>query len=850
MPRTRPVAEPLIVFCASLREVRRVAGQPTLAVLGAAMPRKPSVSTLSDLLNARITTAPAWGVVAEFVSACAAVAGTTIDLASWRRRHADLERELDAIRRHKPGAPQALATATTLPHDIATFTGREHELARLAEALLSAGAAGPVAIVAIDGMPGVGKTSLAVRAAHQMTSQFSNGQLFVDLHAHTAGQSPVSPADALHALLLALGVEPGAIPEHLDERAALWRNKCAGKKLLILLDDVVGHDQVKPLLPGAPGAAVLITGRRRLAALDGAVMMPLDILTPAEAAELFVRTSGTGDPRSAAVRDLTEKVGNLPLAIRLLAGRLRSHPAWTVVDLIAELDAANDRSAAIRAENIVVGAVFDLSFNALPEQVKPLFRAIGLHPGVDFDVLATAALAGVDEETARQGLDVLYEDHLVEETIRGRYRLHDLLRDYARSLAPARNSEEAHAAMSRLLTAYRTAAKDADDLLRGVRDKTLASRAEGRARLDLELPNLVAAIEQTADDHGASAARLSHVLYRYLHLYGRWRDAAALYRTASRAARLAGDRGAEANALRDLGTFYGLLGRSKDAEPLLRQALSLHESVGNRAGRADTLGNLATVLRRRGHYQEAIERAGEALDLFRELGYRRRVSAALGEISILRTFLGDYYEARQNALAALLVCRGLDDPIREASTLRILALAEVNLEMYNAAEEHLVNALQLAREIDYRFGVANALDALGVVESRRGRFDEAQALYGQALSIFVDLGDTRGLSLTLNNLGKLLCGRDPRAARRYHVLALRVAHTSKDVPCLAAAWDGIGRALVVDGDTQGGLRRLRRALALYRDVWNHDSDKLDAFVADVEGRAQNESTRGTVGDHG
>ncbi|MFL6123351.1 AAA family ATPase, partial [Actinophytocola sp.] len=284
------------------------------------MSRKPGISTLSDVLTAKITTAPDWGLVAEFVTACsnlARAASRTLppmatDLAVWQRRHAELEGQLDAIGRHvRRTAPAAVAAARTLPHDIATFTGRERELKHLTHAITSAKSAGTVGIIAIDGMAGVGKTALAVRAAHRLVGSFPDGQLFLDLHAHTAGQSPVSPTDALQALLSAVGVEPGAVPRNLDQRAALWRDRLASRRILVVLDNAVGHEQVRLLLPGASGACVLITARRRLTALDGAVMMPLEILSPTEAGELFVRAAGTGDPRSAAVGELTRQVGYL-----------------------------------------------------------------------------------------------------------------------------------------------------------------------------------------------------------------------------------------------------------------------------------------------------------------------------------------------------------------------------------------------------------------------------------------------------------------------------------------------------------------------------------------------------------
>jgi tetratricopeptide (TPR) repeat protein len=754
------------------------------------------------------------------------------DLASWQRRHADLEWQLAAIRRHAPSTPPAVATARTLPHDVVAFTGRDRELGHLTEAITSAMTAGSVGIFAIDGMAGVGKTALAVHAAHQLARRFPDGQLFVDLHAHTAGQSPVSSADALHALLPAVGVEPSAIPQSLDERSALWRSRLASRRILVLLDNASGHDQVRPLLPGAAGACVLITGRRRLAALDGALMMPLDILSPAEAAELFVRTAGTGDPRSEAVHELARQVGYLPLAIRLLAGRLRSRPTWTVEDLVGELATAKDRSAAIRAENVAVGAVFDLSFDALPARLKPMFRSLGLYPGVDFDASAAAALAGFETEEAQHGLDVLYNDHLVEEPARGRYRFHDLVRDYARGLARPEDSQEAHEAMTRLLAHYREMTGAADEWLRGQGSAgVLTDRAAAVAWLDTELPNLIATIEHTAGRHNA-AAEVSRMLRRYLQRHGHWRHAVMLYQTTLHAARTTADR---ADALRGLGVFYRLLGDFAAAESHLAEALSLYDELDDRDGRSDALAHIGVVLRLQGHYRAALDHATQSLELYEEMDSQDDISSALSEICTLRSHLGDHAAARESALAALRVCDGLNDQVREASVLRALGFAEWNGGLLDAAEDTLRRSLRLARDTNFRIGEADALHNLGIVLGRQGRFAQAWTVLGEALEIFIDLGSARGQLTTLNDLGNLLHDRDPRSARRHHVLALRMARSITNPPREAQSWEGIGRSLVAGGDIDGGLRRLRRALSIHRRFGEHDVRELEELIAELEG---------------
>src|SRR6266568_8225098 len=253
-----------------------------------------------------------------------------------------------------PGGQPAVALRT-LPRDTAAFTGRTSELDRLAAAICDTSAAGGVVgIYAVDGMAGIGKTAFAVHAAHQLASRFPDGQIFLRLHGHTAGQRPVDPAGALATLLLTTGVAPQQIPPGLEARSAAWRGHLAGKKLLVVLDDAAGSDQVRPLLPGGEGCLVLVTSRRRLTALEEAAPISLGTLPPGEAADLLVRLAGRPglQPGHRAVAEVTGLCGYLPLAIRLVAAGLRHHPAWTVIDLAAELGNARDRLAAMQAEDV------------------------------------------------------------------------------------------------------------------------------------------------------------------------------------------------------------------------------------------------------------------------------------------------------------------------------------------------------------------------------------------------------------------------------------------------------------------------------------------------------------------
>ena len=365
--------------------------------------------------------------------------------------------EFEAVARGRVAGsvPGGIASVKrTLPRDIASFTGREAELRELVESW--AGSAGIVGIHAIGGMAGVGKTTLAVHAAHRLADQFPDGQVFLPLHGHTPGQQPVSPEDALVSLLLAIGVPATQIPAGLEARAALWRDHLASKRVLLLLDDAVNSEQVRALLPGTGGNLVLVTSRQRLTALDDGKVISLDILSPGESVSLMLRLAARPElsHRDRSLTEIARLCGYLPLALGMLARQLHHHPAWTPADLAADLSAARDRLELMSAENLSVAAAFDLSYQDLIPDRQRLFRRLGLHPGPDIDLHAIAALSNVDLGTARRLTVALYDHYLLTEPSHSRYRLHDLIREHARALASREPPAEREAVIGRLLDYY------------------------------------------------------------------------------------------------------------------------------------------------------------------------------------------------------------------------------------------------------------------------------------------------------------------------------------------------------------------------------------------------------------
>jgi tetratricopeptide (TPR) repeat protein len=457
-------------------------------------------------------------------------------------------------------------------------------------------------IHAIDGMAGIGKTTFAVHAAHELAGSFPDGQFFLPLHAHSPGQRPVGPADALASLLLTAGVAAQHIPPGLEARAAQWRDHVADKKILLLLDDAAGHEQVRPLLPGTAGSLVLITSRRRLAALEDAAQISLDILPPDDAAALLARLAarpgmGAGDP---AVGEITRLCGYLPLAIGMLASQLRNHPARTEADLAAELAAARDRLALMHAENVSVGAAFGLSYTDLTPGPQRLFRRLGLVPGPSIDAYAAAALDCTTLTVARRHLDELYDQHLLAEPAPGRYQLHDLLREHARSLAAADDPAESDSAVARLLDYYLHAARGAGQYftpwtsayrrpppgLPPAEAPDLSTLEQAGAWLEADRANLHAAADCAADRACfPHAFALPVAMSGFLAARGHWDQSAALHRTALAAARRAGDRLGEADTLAELGVVQRETGDYPAATASLARALALYGDAGDLAAR-------------------------------------------------------------------------------------------------------------------------------------------------------------------------------------------------------------------------------------------------------------------------
>ncbi|WP_167829125.1 tetratricopeptide repeat protein [Nocardia brasiliensis] len=762
-------ASPRALFVARLAQLWEAAGNPTLqrvatatearlkAARAAAPGQRSSMQRISDWRTGR-------NVPSRFES-LDPVLVTLISLA--RQTSGPLPPDLSnrsAWRRLWKAAsaqPVRPTVLTTLRRDVPTFVGRDAEVQRILDA------AGPdrvVSIHTVDGMPGVGKTALVVRAAHLLSDRFPDGRFFVELNSHTPGQVPADPAAVLATLLTGLGIAPGHIPDTLDARRDLWRDRVAGKRMLLVLDDARDHAQIEPLLPAGPECLTLITSRRRLVALDSALPLPLGTLEPDSAIDLFCRLAQrnpTGD-ELAAVAEIVQLCGYLPLAIVLLAGRLAHHPAWTLAGLAEEFRTAQDRLGELDAGQRAVRAAFTASYESLPPARRQLFRRLGLHPGPDFDPYAVAALHGSSLAEARAELEALFTCHLVEETTPGRYCLHDLVREYACALAVS--SGEDSDAMQRLLDYYRAAAAAADHwLTRRPRRDRAADNACAVPEFDNERPalawlrreraNLLACLDHTAECDPARMVGLTEVLAELLEREGPWPTARQLHRRAAAAAGRLGNRLGRADALTNLGTLEWQTGNFDRASDLLRQALALYRETGHALGTADALRNLGTVEWQTGNYDRTADLFRQALTLYQEADYPLGEANTLAGLGGARRDNGDYEQATQLLEQALDLYRDTGFPLGEANTLASLGGVRRDNGDYEQATRLLEQALALFQEAGYPLGEANALGFLGSVRREIGDYRQAADLFRHATALFQEIGHRRGEANALGNLG-------------------------------------------------------------------------------------------------
>ncbi|MEV6050195.1 BTAD domain-containing putative transcriptional regulator [Streptomyces sp. NPDC052107] len=701
----------------------------------------------------------------------------------------------------EPSSPAAETAAVPvrpaqLPASVPDFTGRASFVTELSEVLSSASEsrdAGDrvMAVSALAGIGGVGKTTLAVHVAHRARGAFPDGQLYVDLQG--AGPRPAEPETVLGSFLRALGTADSAIPDSLDERAALYRSVLDGRRVLVLLDNAKDAAQVRPLLPGTEGCAALVTSRVRMVDLAGAHLVDLDVMSPDEALALFTKI--VGEERVAAEReaalDVVAACGFLPLAIRIAASRLAARRTWTVSVLAAKLADERRRLDELQAGDLAVKATFELGYGQLEPAQARAFRLLGLADGPDISLAAAAAVLDLPVEETEDLLESLVDTSLLESAAPGRYRFHDLVRLYARACAERDEQppSEREAAMSRLLDFYLATAAEVfaierpGDRLVDHLEKTSVSGlvfVDRRAAWDWlysEAVPLLACVRQSSN--GASLRRAVDLLWAAVDLaesganFKEYEAAGAALRDASHAAsdiRAEGratlvlanarhwsgqftqayEEARQALALSEaaddplpccwaaniLGVFAYYQSRYAEGEEFLERAIADFRACGDLSGAAAALCNLSRLHLQTDRADSAVHLARQGTEMYEELGHSLKAANGHYALGLALGKSGQLADASSHLNQALVAFRASRQRLWEGMTLFRLAEVDLLAQQPARAAANAEMALTPLREIGGEWRRGNVLTVLGKALNGIGHTGRAQVCWREALEIY------------------------------------------------------------------------------------------------------------------
>ncbi len=667
-----------------------------------------------------------------------------------------------------------------LPMRQPRFTGRADELA-VVDSVARSAVEGGQSVLWISGMPGVGKTALAVSAAHRLGDVFPDGRLFVDLTGFTPNVAPATPAAALARLLTDLGVPPEAIPESTAARADLYRTSVDGTRTLVVLDNAASEEQVEPLL----GATLTLVTSREQGTLTATDHIRLEPLPPHEAVELFRKlvTADRVHGHVDQVREIVALCGHVPLLVHLVAAQFNRHTRWPLshlLDLLREVPAVSPDTTFPQAAAMAC----TVSYDQLTEEQQALFRVFALAPGADLSAPGAAALTGV--KRARHLLEDLHRMSLLEESAPERFQMLDPLRDYVLATHPP---DDPIGPVDRLLDFYLVTTDTAINILFPYdRDRQPAVTAtspvaltfpddeSARGWLDEERHNLVAAVH-----HAAAHDRPEHA----------WQLAVLLWR------------------------YFYMRGHLRDWTETLQRAAEVLDGTGNTTGLAHVRLRLANARWRSGALTEARTLAERALPLWQELGDRLGEANTLVVIASTASKLGEFTDAADHYARALARYSEIGDESGQAHTLDLLGVVnELRGDLDTAEANHLA-AISLLRRLNHRVGLAHSLDNLGCVRQRLGRLDEALDNHTEAHDLAVELGDRTVEAYALNNLGNVhrLAGRLAEAAKCQQ-RARQVADLVVDPNLRTQLYLDRGETAWAIGDAKAALHAYRASLDL------------------------------------
>ncbi|MFF3493499.1 BTAD domain-containing putative transcriptional regulator [Streptomyces sp. NPDC002795] len=670
-------------------------------------------------------------------------------------------------------SPRKYRARYELPVDTSNFTGRE----RQHQLLVAPADAQEVTVRAVDGMAGVGKTALVVRAARALRHRYPDGCLFVELHGHREDRGTVGRQHVLRRLLRAVGAGEGQDSEDLDELAASWRTATASLRLLLVLDDAARAEQVRPLLPAGPGTLVMVTSRRRLTGLDVDRRVSLTPLGIDEAAELLTRIVGRGEGAEeeekdgkegeeregekdgeggggfgrerAAVRELATLCGRLPLALRIVGARIQDRPPWAVEALAARLTDDERRLDELAVEDRSVEAAFGVSYGQLPAAEQRAFRVLGLSPTVRLDRLTLAALLDRTPPDAERALENLADASLAQRVTVDRYRLHDLVAVYARRVAAA-SPDEASAARERVLRLYVAAARCASDW--GTSSTPTGPQGTGpfsgweeaTAWLDEAGGELVDVVGQAVSFGRINeACWIAEGLVDYLTRQGRFHECRTALEMLLPLLDQATDRRMDSALRIGFGILYGVQGRYGEARAWFTEALDISRRADDRHEQARASAGLGTFANLEGRIAESMEHFAEVLRLAGELTHDDWLTGSImTRAGDMHHQLGEHDKAYDRYLKAIALAEKAGSPRLLGKTLLRLGALQLDLGRPTEAVGTLGKAESLARRLGDVPLYAAALDRLSTAEADLGNPEAAADLRRRARTVLDEATDT------------------------------------------------------------------------------------------------------------
>ncbi|WP_049577986.1 tetratricopeptide repeat protein [Streptomyces sp. SBT349] len=764
----------------------------------------------------------------------------------------------------QPGDEQASAlTAPTtlfhLPPTVSDFTGRENALASVRDTVLGAGehSARAVLISAVAGKAGVGKTTLAVQAAHELRPHFPDGQLYVNLRGAEAQR--VHPADALAEFLRGLGVEGSAIPAGLDERGRLYRDRLAGRRVLVVLDNAADEAQVRPLLPGASGCAVIVTSRSLLAGLEGVRSLVLDVLPPEDAVALLGRVAGADrvarEPE-AALR-VARLCGFLPLAVRIAGARLASRPHWGMSSLGDLLADEESRLAELEIGDLGVRASFRLSVRELDAGLERLFRMLGLLEAPDFPAWVAAPLLDTGPARAASDIERLVDAQLLE--VAGtdaagqtRYRFHDLIRVYAREELRAYEPPPVRAAALRgVVETYLSSARLAVDGLEPEGLQTAwrtavpawptagaiaeAAVADPLVWFQAERLSLVSAVEQAVAELPELAWELTAELATFFDLHTHWDDWENTQALALTAAERAGSGTGAGYTLWSVIRLRRYQSRFADAIAAAERCLGVFRATGDLRGEAAALVDLARVFWYQARFEEAAASADRCLRIFEELQDRRWTARTRVDLGDVRRDQGRFAEAEEHCTAAHRAFDRLGDPRWTAIALVALGRVERDSGRPREAIARFEAGVAAFRELGDRIWENYTLRCLGDALRDLGRLEEALESLDPVVPAFAKLGDRRWQMRSLHSLGEVHreLGNHSLATSCY-LTCLPAFQESGDRLWEAKTLAGLGRLAVPDERAEAAVL-WRASLAILREIGSPEAALVAGWLGEADG---------------